>query len=226
LFYEEEWLSMKALKPIKAGEEIFNDYGPLPRSDLLRRYGYITDNYAHYDVVEIPIELFTNHTKHIAFENDMYLDEHDIYHETYDISASNPFNLLESLAPELIVLIETLALSEEEFKNFKRRGKLPKPGKISKGGAEILLPMIRMRAKQYATTLDEDTAADADVSMGGNETLKENRYAMAKAIRIGEKRILKDVERALEELVGVPRNSTNKRQAEEADAIQGKRQRA
>lgn len=48
---------MKALKPISPGEEIFNDYGPLPRSDLLRRYGYITDNYAKYDVVEIPHDM-------------------------------------------------------------------------------------------------------------------------------------------------------------------------
>lgn len=45
---------MKAIRPIAANEEIYNDYGPLPRSDLLRRYGYITSNYAKYDVVEIP----------------------------------------------------------------------------------------------------------------------------------------------------------------------------
>lgn len=46
---------MKAIKPIKAGEEIFNDYGEIPRSDLLRRYGYVTDNYAQYDVVELSL---------------------------------------------------------------------------------------------------------------------------------------------------------------------------
>lgn len=48
---------MKALKPIKAGQEVLNDYGPLPRADMLRRYGYITDNYSRYDVVEIPQSL-------------------------------------------------------------------------------------------------------------------------------------------------------------------------
>lgn len=47
---------MRAIKPIKAGDEIFNDYGELPRSDLLRRYGYVTDNYAKYDVAELPIK--------------------------------------------------------------------------------------------------------------------------------------------------------------------------
>lgn len=48
--------AMKSTKPIQKGEEIFNDYGELPRSDLLRRYGYITDNYMQYDVVELPLE--------------------------------------------------------------------------------------------------------------------------------------------------------------------------
>ncbi|KAF2841543.1 SET domain-containing protein [Patellaria atrata CBS 101060] len=57
LFYETNSLTMKALKPIPTGEEIFNDYGPLPRSDLLRRYGYITPNYAKHDVVEVSAEL-------------------------------------------------------------------------------------------------------------------------------------------------------------------------
>lgn len=57
LFYGESVVTLKALKPIAAGEEIFNDYGPLPSADLLRRYGYITQNYSQYDVVEIPQRL-------------------------------------------------------------------------------------------------------------------------------------------------------------------------
>ena len=53
---------MKSTKPIAAGEEIFNDYGELPRGDLLRRYGYVTDNYAKYDVVEIPLQKLCDFT--------------------------------------------------------------------------------------------------------------------------------------------------------------------
>ena len=48
---------MVALKPITQGEEVFNDYGQLPRSDLLRRYGYVTDQYKQWDVVEIDADL-------------------------------------------------------------------------------------------------------------------------------------------------------------------------
>lgn len=46
---------MKAIKPIQEGDEIFNDYGEIPRADLLRRYGYVTDNYSQYDVIELPL---------------------------------------------------------------------------------------------------------------------------------------------------------------------------
>ena len=53
----EDFLVMKATKSIKAGEEVYNDYGPLPRSELLRMYGYVTANYAQYDVVEVTSEL-------------------------------------------------------------------------------------------------------------------------------------------------------------------------
>ncbi len=49
-------MTMIALKDIWKGEQIFNDFGQLPRSDLLRRYGYVTDNYRKWDVVEVDIE--------------------------------------------------------------------------------------------------------------------------------------------------------------------------
>jgi SET domain-containing protein 6 len=42
---------------IPAGMEILNYYGPLPSSELLRRYGYVTPEHHRYDVVEIPWSL-------------------------------------------------------------------------------------------------------------------------------------------------------------------------
>lgn len=46
---------MKATRTISAGEEILIDYGEIPRADLLRRYGFVSDDYAQYDVVELPL---------------------------------------------------------------------------------------------------------------------------------------------------------------------------
>lgn len=40
-----------------AGTEILNYYGPLPSSELLRRYGYVTLEHSRYDVVELPWSL-------------------------------------------------------------------------------------------------------------------------------------------------------------------------
>lgn len=50
-------IAVIAMKPIEKGEEIFNDYGDLPRSDLLRKYGYITDRYEIWDFVEVDSKL-------------------------------------------------------------------------------------------------------------------------------------------------------------------------
>jgi SET domain-containing protein 6 len=44
---------MFAEKPIKTGDEILNYYGSLPSSDVLRKYGYVSDGYWDFDVVEI-----------------------------------------------------------------------------------------------------------------------------------------------------------------------------
>lgn len=46
-------MSMRASKAIIKGQELFNDYGERPRSDLLRRYGYITDSAKKWDIIEL-----------------------------------------------------------------------------------------------------------------------------------------------------------------------------
>ena len=63
LFYEDDKVVMKTIKAVKAGEELYNDFGSLPRADLLRRYGYVTDNYAKYDVVEVSSDLIKEKAK-------------------------------------------------------------------------------------------------------------------------------------------------------------------
>lgn len=48
---------MRTTCSVATGAEFLNDYGCLPRADLLRRYGYTNESYALYDVVEIPTSL-------------------------------------------------------------------------------------------------------------------------------------------------------------------------
>lgn len=214
LFYEDKHLDMKALKPILAGEEIFNDYGPLPRSDLLRRYGYVTDNYAQYDVVELSIDLVNDLATAAGIQSGErleYLDEQEIIDSGYDITASSPFTIQESMSPELVVLVETLLLPADEFERLKRKQKLPKPEKITSKGAEFLHKLIQIRISQYATTLEEDIKSSNRVPPVGNAGPKERRFAMAKAVRIGEKQLLKQAQDALAELMARD-GSVSKRQ--------------
>lgn len=226
LFYEQKYLEMKALKPIKAGEEIFNDYGPLPRSDLLRRYGYVTENYAQYDVAEIPMELVSHvATAAGSWTEDRleYLDEQEVIDSGYDITASSPFTLQESLSPELIILIESMLLPADEFDHLKRKGKLPKPEKITSKGAELLYNIVNARLAQYTTTLVDDSRQAQDASDSATASVTQHRLAMARAVRIGEKQILKQVEEALAEIVARS-GVTTKRQRdtdEEGDVEMG-----
>jgi SET domain-containing protein 6 len=204
LFYEQNCLEMKALKPIAADEEIFNDYGSLPRSDLLRRYGYVTDNYAQYDVVEIPAELITEllSTEGIWHAERLeYLDEQEVLDTGYDIAASTPFTLQESLSPELIILVESMLLPTEEFERLSSKGKLPKPEKMTSKGAELLLKIIHARIAQYATTLEEDLKTFGEVPAIDAAAPKQRRFAMAKAVRIGEKQLLALTKDALAEKI-------------------------
>ena len=50
-----EVTSLRSTLP--AGSEVLNYYGPLPTSELLRRYGYATPEHHRYDVVELPWSL-------------------------------------------------------------------------------------------------------------------------------------------------------------------------
>jgi SET domain-containing protein 6 len=226
LFYEDKHLDMKALKPIRAGEEIFNDYGPLPRSDLLRRYGYVTDNYAQYDVVELSMDLVNDLATAAGIHSEErleYLDEQEIVDTGYDITASSPFTIQESLSPELVVIVETLLLTVDEFEKMKKKQKLPKPEKITSKGAEFLHKLVQVRISQYATSLEEDTASMNGVPPVGNTIPKERRFAMAKAVRIGEKQLLKQAQDALAELMARGGNVSKRQRAtdDEGDVEMG-----
>lgn len=57
LVYDTDHLVMKAIKPIIAGEQVYNIYGDHPNSELLRRYGYIENGGSKFEFGEIPLSL-------------------------------------------------------------------------------------------------------------------------------------------------------------------------
>lgn len=54
LSYQGNLLVMKATKPIKTGNQIYNTYSNHPNSEILRRYGYVEYDGSAYDFGEIP----------------------------------------------------------------------------------------------------------------------------------------------------------------------------
>jgi N-lysine methyltransferase SETD6 len=56
LFHEPEALQMRAIKDIRASEQIYNTYGDLCNADLLRKYGFV-DEPNDFDIVEISGDL-------------------------------------------------------------------------------------------------------------------------------------------------------------------------
>ncbi|KAF2484775.1 hypothetical protein BDY17DRAFT_237332, partial [Neohortaea acidophila] len=153
LFYEDDNVVMKTIKPVRKGEELFNDYGPLPRADVLRRYGYITDNYAKYDVVEISLELVKSiASKELNISPEKvntrvdYLAEHDVVEDGFDIAGAASED--EHFPPELTVLLNTLALPQADFEILKKKDKLPRPD-LSPGASKLLHSVLLQRQARY-----------------------------------------------------------------------------
>jgi len=200
LFYEREALVMKALKPIQRGRELFNDYGPLPRSDLLRKYGYITENYRIYDVVEIPLDLVVETAKKelglggLSIDQRMsHLEELDALEDGYDISRALPSQpAIDIFSPTLKMLCLILL---PEFQPSQKISKQASRNEFPPLWYTLLRAVVKRRQMEFQTTLSEDREyldilkqRIAGVSFHDEREIR--RRIMATEVRIGEKEIL------------------------------------
>ncbi|KAK5121981.1 hypothetical protein LTR85_004553 [Meristemomyces frigidus] len=231
LYYEDDKVVMKSIKLIKAGEEILNDYGPLPSADLLRRYGYTTMNYQKYDIVEISLEIIKQAateqqqlpTKQLI-ERTAYLDEQGVVEEGYDIShASNPEN--QQFPDELCILLNTLTLAKSEFDKMKKKDKLPKYA-LSAASAQLLYTILVRRRAEYnfdtlkdrIKSLQQTTTSHVFSSMGDSngqldEETASTRHEYALLIIGEEKKILQEAAEAVQEILGSDGGDNRKRKA-------------
>ncbi|GAM86717.1 hypothetical protein ANO11243_047360 [Dothideomycetidae sp. 11243] len=215
LFYEADTVSMRTLVPVKAGDELFNDYGPLPRADLLRRYGYITENYAAYDVVEIATDLVVTvvkglkSTQQASLMTDAYLSEvadalsERGYHEdAYDLAchSHSPDDDDESepddkplFPPGLQMLLYRLVVDNNDSPPPKKYAK--KPAALSDEErhaiANAYIAVLRARQAEYSTSIEQDRRILADLT----PPQASSRKGVAIQVRLGEKLVL---QRALE----------------------------
>lgn len=234
LFYQDDKVVMKTLHAVRAGEELFNDFGPLPRSDLLRRYGYVTAQYAKYDVVEISEELIREQAVAITVggggvqqeeekkKKDLedkwtYAEEQGITDDAYDIARANCSADREEgqqqFPEELCILLNLLVLPSAEFEKLKKRDKLPK-AELTSDAKNLLRAILVHRYADYPVEM----LVPSSMGAGG----RTSRFAMAEQVIMGEKQVLQEAVAAVSEANG---NNDNKRKRsaetleDEANAI-------
>lgn len=194
---DNEDLEMRTTKRIVRGEEILNDYGQLPQSDLLRRYGYVSENYAAFDVTEVSTQLILSTLTDGLDVSEILLpaldDEHirarlefakreGVYEDSYDISHST----LERpcIPDELLAYIYILLLSEQSFDSMLQSNiALPSRSKLATElVGRMLVVIFRKKEAEYATTKEEDEALSGVAA---------HRTFLALQVRLGEKRVLR-----------------------------------
>ncbi|KAL4918037.1 hypothetical protein BDW62DRAFT_70823 [Aspergillus aurantiobrunneus] len=222
LFQEEESLVMKAIKPIQAGQEIFNDYGEIPRADLLRRYGYVTDNYAPYDVIELSLDLICSSTglgnSELESQPRLQLLENlELLDDGYTIPRPSTDDMVPEVLPqELTLLLKTLTLTPEQFAHQQQKQKPPKPT-FGPEEVKLLLAAIVMGQKRYNTTIEQDEELLAQLNQAeasGPVEGPARRRKMAIQVRLGEKEIFEAVKSKINDyLANAEASSTSKRSA-------------
>lgn len=198
---DSERLEMRTIRAITKGEEIFNDYGPLPRSDLVRRYGYITDNYAAYDVAELSTQSIVSCLSNESINLDdgttlsplseqeiarriSLADREGVYEDSYDVARSG--SNVPAIPDELVALLFILLLNDENLEALaSSKSSLPSRSKLStKLVGQALAVLLYQRGREYETTLEED-----EQLLQGAEL--SHRATMAVKIRMGEKLVLR-----------------------------------
>ncbi|OLN88998.1 Ribosomal lysine N-methyltransferase 4 [Colletotrichum chlorophyti] len=216
----EDDLTVTALRPISAGEEILNYYGPHPNSELLRRYGYVTPKHSRYDVVEIPwdlvqavlneqLKLTDDVWKQLVSGRLCHMHARTLY---TDISGKKIKE--EHVDPEDL---EDVFVLERESGEPDSEGRLTTPAKVQEISAELdeqlkgvlkaikkvkgdLIPDKRKRDEIYdrVVTLalqrllaQYPTTAEEDEILLASGHLTP-RQKMAVEVRLGEKRLLKE----------------------------------
>ena len=199
LFYEDDKVVMKAIRPVSKGEELINDYGPLPRADVLRRYGYVTDNYAKFDVVEVSLDLIKESAKAQPKTPEseiearlQWLEDSNWLDDGYDISL--PTNQDGQFPEELTEVLSLLSMPSSEFDKFKKKGKVPNPDP-SEEAVQLLYDILKRRRALYPSDhTPSNLEAPGPVEfqngcMTSND--RDRRQTMALQVINGEKQVLR-----------------------------------
>ncbi|KAF2034318.1 SET domain-containing protein RMS1 [Setomelanomma holmii] len=184
-----EVLSLRSNLP--AGTEILNYYGPLPSSELLRRYGYVTLEHQRYDVVELPwslvasalaqrLNITESQLPKLEDMEDYFIIERDSGDPDSEGRLTFEYKLRE-ISPELD---EQLTTFLKALKKSKPDAFLDKRQRVEIYSAAIKQALAAKLA-QYPTTISANEALLKKADMS-------KRHRMAVEVRLGEKTLLQE----------------------------------
>ncbi|CAN8096218.1 unnamed protein product [Discula destructiva] len=203
-------LTATTLRAIPAGAEILNYYGPLGTGELLRRYGYVTAACARWDLVELdwrghvlPAVRAELLAQGLVSEEDwervapgLLDDDEDgeMEEESFVLEypatdpdsegrvapVTGPADVPEDLTAQIKALLARLKTAHPSSVPNKVARDRVIYGAVGRA--------VTARAGEYGTTLDEDEAAMEGAAADWSE-----RKKMAMAVRMGEKKVLREV---------------------------------
>lgn len=221
--HEEDYLTVVTLRDIRAGEEILNYYGPLPNSELLRRYGYVSDKHTRYDVCEIPrpaMEAVISLQLGISF--DILQAYVSLARKFWTVLTSQRSTLDEDEVDDAVVLERTAPEPSSEgiltgpavldeldhlhsmiracLKALKEHGPdLAHPAfdqeKRPRIDAikELMVAVLQTQMRTYQTRIEEDESL-----LRTSRSRRSKRFDMAVRVRLGEKKLLQEALALLE----------------------------
>ncbi|KAI5806671.1 hypothetical protein DFH27DRAFT_549109 [Peziza echinospora] len=216
LFHHPTHLTMSLLPTtttLPANTQLFNDYGPLPRSDLLRRYGYITTSYTPYDVLEVSCSLIvdtilTENAIHLTQSEKEARIEHLLEEGYIDDDAIELAATQEKAADaggwwtESDEAVRTFQVLTAPSTSHSTDGAKPKriPLSVTRSSQKYkstFLAILKNRLQQYPTPDPTANVLTAKQESWLSETQRQ-RVEMAREVRKGEVEILRRVVAAVE----------------------------
>eukprot|EP01125_Pyxidicula_operculata_P018003 TRINITY_DN636_c5_g1_i1.p1 TRINITY_DN636_c5_g1~~TRINITY_DN636_c5_g1_i1.p1 ORF type:complete len:510 (-),score=153.80 TRINITY_DN636_c5_g1_i1:73-1602(-) len=187
-FIEPEFYIMKTIKAVPSGSQLFNTYGKLSNSELLRKYGFVErDRMNEHDLVELPYSLFVDVISKFNLPNieerQEFLFKYGIIEEENleDLSfellypklqqeetqsdskqGNTPTVLLDHLNHTLSFLLTAFTSTEEEFEQWKKMFNENEDKMLQSGGDDDDEVPNQRKKKKSGNDEDDDDDDDDD----------------------------------------------------------------
>lgn len=205
LMYTPTNLVMTAVKPIKAGEQVYNTYSEHPNAEILRRYGYVEANGSKYDFAEVPlrtIKKFFAESTSLSLEtvDDVLLILSEIQDEegehfvldSFDVFSSGDicfeftfivqfFTIVSGINDQKSFNTTSLEVKARALRRvFKKCYQFLESGKLTKSYADVYSKILRLRMNEYPKSASADFKEPARTRPEMAETVLKSEFQSLK----------------------------------------------